>query len=227
MQQTQPTMQRKEGFTEKVYSSKTIKVAYAKNSERAAFSLVELLVVLALLVVMMAIMNSRGSRSYQQQRMATCEKNLQTIYTAFSLYAPEPESIYPLVTNATTSEQPLSLLVPRYTTVTEIFICPGSKDPTLPAGESFRDRKISYAYYMGLNKSAPATQALLTDEQINTNAKKSGALMFSSDGKGAGNNHDKFGGNILFADGSITSTKAKVAGDFFFPQNVVLLNPKP
>lgn len=202
-------------------------VACGNKFNRVGFSLVELLVVLALLVVMVSMMNSRGSRSYQQQRMATCEKNLQTIYTAFSLYAPEQESFYPLVTNPTTSEQPLSLLVPRYTTVTEIFICPGSKDPALPAGESFVDRKISYAYYMGLNKSSPATQALVTDEQINTNAKKSGALMFSTDGKGAGNNHDKFGGNILFADGSITSTKAKLAGDFFFPQNVVLLNPKP
>ncbi|MDB6028484.1 MAG: hypothetical protein JWM68_4707 [Verrucomicrobiales bacterium] len=191
------------------------------------FSLVELLVVMAILVVLVAIMNNRGSRSYQQQRMAVCEKNLQTMYTALTLYTPDAKSRFPFVSNAVTSEEPLSLLVPRCTTVTEIFICPGSKDAMLPSGESFAERKISYAYYMGMDKTAGSGWVLITDRQVDTSQKQPGGQMFSPDGKMPGNNHDRFGGNVLMVDGSISSTKAKVAGGLLFPTNVILLNPKP
>jgi prepilin-type N-terminal cleavage/methylation domain-containing protein len=197
------------------------------NKIRAqGFSLIELLVVLALLIVLVTLMNSRGSRSNQQKRMAVCEKNLQTIYTALSLYAPEPNSPYPMLVNAKTSEEPLSLLVPKCTTVTEIFICPGSSDKPLPPGESFAERKVSYSYYMGFDKSAAVGQALITDAQVDTSWKKAGSQIFSPDGKGAGNNHDRFGGNILCVDGSITSTKAKASGDLLVSTNIVLLNPR-
>src|SRR4051794_25651972 len=99
------------------------------------FSLIELLVVMVILLILVTMMTNRSSRSYQQQRMAVCEKNLQTMYTALTLYAPDAQSRFPFVSNAMTSEEPLSLLVPRCTTVTEIFICPGSKDAMLPSGE--------------------------------------------------------------------------------------------
>ena len=198
-----------------------------RRISQRGFTLIELIIVLALMIVMVMMVTNRGSRSYQQQRMAVCEKNLQTMYTALSLYASDSGNGFPIVSNATTSEQPLSLLVPRCTTVTEIFICPGSKDPPLPSGEPFTDRKISYAYYMGLNKSSPATQAFITDRQSDTRPKKTGAQIFSPDGKGTGNNHDRYGGNIMAVDGSISCVKAKATGDLLFPTNVVLLNPKP
>ncbi len=204
-----------------------MKTLQARKLRTEGFSLVELLIVLALMVVLVTMLTSRGSRSYQQQRMANCEKNLQTIYTALNLYASDNNNSFPIVANATTSEQPLSLLVPKCTTVTEIFICPGSKDQSLPAGEPFADRKISYSYYMGVSKAEPSTQPLITDRQINTMPKKPGMQIFSPDGKGTGNNHDRFGGNILSTDGSIASTKAKSTADLSIPAGVTLLNPKP
>ncbi len=195
--------------------------------DKRAFTLIELLVVMALMIVIILMVQNRSGRSYQQQRMFVCEKNLQTMYTALSLYASDNKDVYPIASNATTSEKPLSLLIPRCTTVTEIFICPGSKDFPLPSGEPFTERRISYAYYMGLDKNSPGTLPLVTDRQVDTNPKRKGMQIFSPDGKGAGSNHDRFGGNIMAADGSVTTAKATAVGDLTFPKNVVLLNPKP
>jgi len=46
---------------------------------------------------------------------------------ALQIYAGDFSGRLPAVTNAPTSEAPLSLLVPRYTVDTSIFICPGGK----------------------------------------------------------------------------------------------------
>jgi prepilin-type N-terminal cleavage/methylation domain-containing protein len=193
---------------------------------RRGFSLVEMLVVLALLVVMVVIMTDRNRGSYQQQRMAMCEKNLQTMFVALSMYADDFNGKFPVSTNAVTSEDPLSLLIPRYTAVTEIFVCPGSKDPAIPAGEKFAKHKISYAYYLGWKKTEAPTQPLITDEQVDTTSKRPGAQIFSLDGKGRGSNHSRYGGNIMQIDGGIAAVKAKGNVALSFPTNISLLNPR-
>ena len=85
---------------------------------------------------------------------------------------------------------------------TGIFICPGSRDSSLPAGESFRRRRISYAYYMGWQLTN-ATGTLMSDRQVDTLPKNEGDFVFSTTGKPPGNNHHKYGGNFLFCDGRI------------------------
>jgi prepilin-type processing-associated H-X9-DG protein len=107
-----------------------------------------------------------------------------------------------------------------------VFICPGSKDSPLPAGESFLKRKISYAYYMGRG-SNDAAQVLLSDAQVNTNAKAAGQPAFSLTGKAPGNNHHKYGGNFLFGDGHMERTPPVVPFALGLTSGVVLLNPKP
>ncbi len=190
-----------------------------------AFSFVELLCVLAILLILVALMAGRGSGSRQRRDLVTCAQNLQTIFTALTIYAAENKSSFPVAANAQTSEIPLSLLVPRCTTETEIFICPGSKDSALPQGEAFADRKISCAFYMGWNSSATGVP-ILSDRQVDTNAKKTGALLFSADGKGAGANHHKYGGNVLFIGGEVKRSSPKSKFDLIFPANIILLNPK-
>jgi prepilin-type N-terminal cleavage/methylation domain-containing protein len=191
------------------------------------FSLVELLVTLAILLIIVAIMTGRGSRSRQQRDLAHCEKNLQQIFSALSVYSSDNEEKYPFVANAKTSEEPLSLLVPRSTSVTEIFICPGTKDAPLPEAAPFTDRKISYAYYMGWNKDAPPDAPLISDRQVNSLPKTNGEPLFSSDGKGAGSNHHKYGGKILFNSGEVLKSRTNATINLLFPTNVVFLNPKP
>ncbi len=68
------------------------------------------------------------------------------------------------------------LLLPRYTTVTESFICPGTDDKTPPQARPFGKAKISYAYYMGRNAAQPAQWPLMSDEQVNADAKNAGRI---------------------------------------------------
>lgn len=180
-----------------------------------------LVLILSLMVV------GRGSWSDQQRQLNGCEKNLQNIYLALSIYAADNKDVFPAIKGAEASEAPLSLLVPRSTTVTEMFICPGSSDNKLPEGESFAKRRISYAYYMNHTKSDGADSLLVSDRQVNAFPKIKRQLIFSENGKAPGANHAKAGGNLLYCDGEIKRSKPRATREFLFPTNIVLLNPKP
>ncbi len=191
------------------------------------FSLIELVIVVAIIFFLFTIYFGSGAKGYQMKQMAVCEKNLQTIYVALKTYAMDNNDHLPNLTNAQTSELPLSQLVPRYTTGTEFFICPGGKDSALPDAQPFASRKISYAYYMGRSVQDGAAQPLMSDRQINTDPKAPGQLLFSADGKKPGNNHNKYGGNVMFCDGNVQSSPAQSAFSLTNGPGVVLLNPKP
>ncbi len=195
-------------------------------SAQSAFSLIELLVVLALMIILTTMMWGFGSESRQHAAQRACRQNLEKIYVALQIYANDFSGRLPADNNALTSEEPLSLLVPRYTVDTSIFICPGGKDSTLPSGISFTNRKISYAYYMG-QRLGNAQQPLMSDQQINTASKQNGDQVFSRNGKPPGNNHHKYGGNFLFGDGHAEFTPPQLSFSLVTTQGVVLLNPKP
>ena len=192
----------------------------------AGFSLIEMLITLALILIMSVTLYGFGSRSQQQKQKRACEKNLQNIYLALDIFAKDNNGALPVTADAKTSEAPLSQLVPRFTVASEIFICPGSKDGALPNGESFADRRISYAYLMG-RRLTDANAVLMSDRQIDAQPKPPGAVAFSSDGKPPGNNHHKYGGNYLFTDGHTESSGASAPFALAWPTNVTFLNPKP
>ncbi|HXC97699.1 MAG TPA: type II secretion system protein [Verrucomicrobiae bacterium] len=196
-------------------------------SSTAAFSLLELLIVAALVIIMFTLYWGGGNRGYQTRQIAACEKNLEYVFVALKTYSVDNDGKFPFLAAAQTSEPVLSQLVPRSTTRTEFFICPGSHDKDLPPSQPFANRTISYAYYMGRTPAEGADQPLISDRQVDTNSKLSGQLIFSLDGKKPGNNHNKFGGNVMFCDGSVRSTPAHAAFDLTNAPNVVLLNPNP
>ena len=198
----------------------------AMPSAKSGFSLVELLIVLALMVILTVMMWGFTSESHQHAAQRACQQNLQKIFVALQIYANDFNGKLPENTNATRSEEPLSLLVPRYTADTSIFICPGSKDSPLPSGVSFANRKISYAYFMG-QRLGDAQQALMSDWQVNTLPKKAGDLAFSATGKPPGNNHYKYGGSFLFCDGHTELTPPELSFSPVITNGVELLNPKP
>jgi prepilin-type processing-associated H-X9-DG protein len=193
----------------------------------AAFSLIELLIVAALIIIMTTLYWSGGSRSYQTRQIANCEKNLEYVFVALKTYSGDNDGKFPFLAGAKTSEPVLSQLIPRSTTSTEFFICPGSKDKELPQARPFANRTISYAFYMGHTAAEGADQPLVSDRQVDTNSKLTGQLIFSADGKRPGNNHNKYGGNVMFCDGSVRSTPSLAAFDLTNPPYVVLLNPNP
>src|SRR5271170_8282168 len=99
------------------------------------FSLIELLITLALMIIMITMLFGFASARHQRNQKELCADNLQKIYLALQIYANDYRDALPVVTNAQTSEAPLNLLVPRYSADTTIFICPGGRDPDIPSGE--------------------------------------------------------------------------------------------
>jgi len=197
------------------------------NPVRAGgFSLIELLVTLTILLILFTMMYGFGSRSHQAAQKKKCQANLQKMYVALQIYSNDSGGKFPEVTNAHGSEDALDVLVPRYSSDTAIFICPGSKDGALPAGESLRKGRISYAYYMG-RRTTDSERVLASDKQVDTKAKDAGQQVFSEDGSPPGNNHHQYGGTFLFCDGGMKSSPAAAAIPLPLGTNVVLLNPKP
>ena len=193
----------------------------------AGFSLLELLIVITIIFVLFTLYFSGGSRSFQTKQLANCAKNLDNIYTALKTWSNDNNDHFPTLANSQTSEPPLSQLIPRYTTGTEFFTCPGTKDNQLPDAKPFADRKISYAYYMGHTAKDSADQPLLSDRQVNANPKTIGQPLFSPDGKKPGNNHNKYGGNVMFCDGNTQISPAQAAFTLTNAPGIVLLNPRP
>jgi prepilin-type N-terminal cleavage/methylation domain-containing protein/prepilin-type processing-associated H-X9-DG protein len=190
------------------------------------FSLIELMITLALIAILSAMMYSFSSGKHQRDQKQLCGDNLQKIYLAMQIYANDYKGGLPASTNAQTSEKVLEALVPRYSADTSIFICPGGRDPEIPSGEPLEKYKISYAYYMG-RRLGDAQIVLMSDRQVNTLAKAAGEYVFSQDGKSPGNNHHKFGGNFLMGDGSVQSSPAQLTFSLPLEPGIILLNPKP
>jgi prepilin-type N-terminal cleavage/methylation domain-containing protein len=192
----------------------------------AGFSLLELLIVVALLVVLTTLYWGPSSADRQRAESAACQKNLQKLGIAMDIFAADNSGKYPEKLGAKTSEEPLAMLLPRYTVDRSAFICPPSKDSMPKTDSSLADSKISYAYYMGRQKvSAP--EPLITDRQINTLSKSAGQATFSATGKQPGANHGNAGGNILLTDGSVVFSPPIASLGLGLTQGVVLLNPKP
>jgi prepilin-type processing-associated H-X9-DG protein len=182
---------------------------------------------MAIIIIMFTMYWSGGSRAYQAKQIASCALNLQNIYVAMRTFSIDNTNTLPLLPGAPTSEPVLSQLVPKYTTTTAIFICPGCNDSPLPDARPFASRRISYAYYMGRTLNDGAASALISDRQVNTESKIPGQLLFSPDGKKPGANHNKYGGNVMFCDGNVQVSPSVSAFTLTNGPGVVLLNPKP
>jgi prepilin-type N-terminal cleavage/methylation domain-containing protein len=202
---------------------------HGRLSAKAAFSMIELLVVMAILLIVAALylskMNPTSSR--RDRELASCKDNMERIYLAMDMYARDNKDKYPVVANAHTSEEALAPLVPHYSSDTGIFLCPASSgaDTVQPTNVAFRDWKISYAYYMGWHSTDSVV--VLSDAQVDLLPRSKGDTAFSETGKPPGNNHGKDGGNFMMCDGSVVSSGVDAPFPLRFSRPIVLLNPKP
>lgn len=198
---------------------------HARATQRG-FMMIELLAVMAIILILFCLYWGGGLMGPGQKDFAACAKNLQFVHTSLMIYAADHNEQLPFVKGAETSDAPLALLVPKYTSQTSSFICPSSGDHALPEGKPFTSKRISYAYVMGLTRTNEPTHFLMSDEQIDTKVKGTGARAFSADGKSRAKNHGKFGGNVLHIDGSVETMPSKTTATLAF-DNGVMLNPKP
>lgn len=193
--------------------------------DAAAFSLLELLLTVAIILILTTLYWGPNNQSHQRTLQVSCQKNLQKLYIALELYANDHGGKFPIVSGAKTSAEALNPLVPSYTSDMAVFICVGSKDSAPPSGASIRHSRISYAYYMG--RSPTNQQVLASDRQVNSQAKPAGAPAFSIDGKPPGNNHRNFGGNLLYCDGHADLSGPKLGAPLPLNPGETLLNPEP
>jgi len=195
----------------------------ARPVGRFGFSLLELLLTAVIILILTTLYWSPNRRNRQLALQTACQNNLQKLFIAMNIYATDRAGRFPIVAGARTSAEALDPLVPRYTSDTSVFVCPGSNDSAPPGGESIRKRVISYAYYMG--RTSTNQQVLVTDRQVDTQPKAAGQLVFSADGKAPGNNHRQFGGNFLFCDGHVEPSSPKSAIALDLKPGEILLNP--
>ena len=199
---------------------------------RGGFSFVELLVSLLIISVLYALYFGPGNNAIQAQRKSECARQLQQIAMVLNAYAADHNGAFPSVAGAKSPSEPLSLLVPQYTTDTSLFICPGGRDSALAPARPFAGRRISYAYYMGCRQpggspSADAAEApLLSDAQINANPKRRGKPVFAASDRAPGNNHRGYGGNIVFIDGHRETAEPCGTRDLPVFPGIILLNPE-
>lgn len=192
----------------------------------AAFSLIELILVVAILILMVSLYLGGFSTRRVPSQKAACGENLQKLYLSLQIYGLDHGSKFPATTNALTSEEPLDLLVPKYSADRTLFICPGTKLGPPGSDQSLRSARISYAYWMG-RVSADSQAPLMADALIDTLPKSSGQQAFSNTGQPPGNNHGTHGGNFLLCDGSVVASDPIISFSFSMPPTVTLLNPKP
>jgi prepilin-type N-terminal cleavage/methylation domain-containing protein/prepilin-type processing-associated H-X9-DG protein len=196
-----------------------------RNSRASAFSLIELLAVAAILLILTTLYwGGTNKTSKAQQKQAACADNLAKLFIGMQIYANDNHGKFPTVASPRNPAEPLSLLVPKYTADTSMFICAGSGDAPPSSSQSLTNAKISYAYYMGQTGTDGSTP-LITDAQVNTGPKQKGQPLFSSTGKPPGNNHQNLGGNIMFCDGHVDQSAPTSAFSLVTTQGVLLLNP--
>ena len=191
------------------------------------FSLIELLITFAIMAIVISMLYGFGSARHQRTQKQLCADNLQKMFLAAQIYANDFGGKFPVTTNVVTSEDALGILVPKYSTDTSVFICPGGRDSQIPSGEPLRSHQISYAYFMGRRADSSPSAMLFSDRLVDTLPKRVGDFIFSTNGKTPGNNHYKYGGNFLLCDGSVTASPARLELPVLKTNGIVLLNPKP
>ena len=158
------------------------------------------------MIIMTTMMWGFGSASRQRAEKKACQQNLSKIYLAMQIYANDYAGKLPRNHRGADFGRGAVRAGAALHGGHVHFHLPGRAGiRPLPEGESFRKRKISYAYYMGAHLN-DAQQALMSDRQVNTLPKNAGDYAFSTTGKPPGNNHHKYGGNFLFGDGHMEMT---------------------
>jgi len=163
--------------------------APATRSSRRAFTYLELIITAAIIAA--AVIASFGieRKRRESRELQQCLENLRQIHVGLQLYATEHDGAMPGYGEALRySDEALGRLTPAYLADPALFVCPASRVPVPPAGESFAGQRISYDYRPLAEWDASDKTVILTDHGLGS------GLAFPP--------HPGSRGNILHMDGS-------------------------
>ena len=116
---------------------------------RRGFTLVELLVVVAIIALLASLAIPYLGRAGEQTRLAMCRANLRAMGTGLAAYVGACNSSLPVAEQLDNPHGDLiEALHPQYVGQAESFYCPAQTDPKLAfSRENFDANQIGYFYY--------------------------------------------------------------------------------
>jgi len=132
---------------------------------RSAFTLVHLLVLIAIIALLIALLLPTIQRMREQANLALCRDNLRKIGSALILYAHANAGEFPVSPTVENPHAELinSLAAAGLTGDPKNYYCPSQKNPALCfSDQNFKSGTIGYYYYSALSVSAdPALSKFL------------------------------------------------------------------
>jgi prepilin-type N-terminal cleavage/methylation domain-containing protein/prepilin-type processing-associated H-X9-DG protein len=200
---------RRRGFT-------LVELPAVSNRERAAFTLVELLVVIGIIAVLIGFLLPALSKAREQSKRTACLSNLRTLGQAMFLYANSSRDRLPNMNPPNTVNAYIETNIVLTAFATEfvrgpgVFHCPADRDPIpqqiVTADYLLPDSaRVSYDYYTVMWR--PEFGPLLT------RLRGKAPLVWDINGGGPPadllQNHGTKGGNVCFSDGHAEWKDAK------------------
>lgn len=108
--------------------------AEGNECRRGGYTLVELLVVLAILGILWGVVLPVIAKAKERARVTACASNLRQIWAALEMYRDDHDGRFPVH---------IVMLYPRYVTSPAVFVCPKDSLDTLPEHPVIR---TSYGY---------------------------------------------------------------------------------
>ena len=184
------------------------------HSKAKAFTLVELLVVVAIIAVLAALYLPATNRAKGKAVRIQCVGNLHQVGLAFQMFAEDHNGRYPMQVSAREGGSKEFTAggnayrhfqaVSNELVLSKVLLCPADKLRKSADWQSLTNDNISY--FVGLDAVSGKPGYLLSgDRNITNQTSAGGNIMYLSTNAMAGWNSElhNFRGNVLFADGRV------------------------